>query len=176
METRKNSATNLFLSLSLTCQLHEDRDEDRDRRLRRVPSREQPPKPAGAGLLCPLGRRDDLGHLDPRLLPARRPAVAVVFYPAPGALEHAERVLGVPTRVQRHGRVRQHRRGGQQQHRRDPCPGQREPPAVREAQHREIDQLGDEDADGRRELEEDVEGAADVRRSHLGEVERDGLR
>ena len=158
------------LPLPLTCQLLEDRDEHRNRRLGRVRPCEQPPEPAGAGLLGPLGRGDDLSHLSSRLL------FRSLVVPSPGAPQHFQRVVGKAPRVQRDGRVRQHRRGGEQQDRGNAGAGQRQPPPEREAENGQVHQLRDEDADRGRELEEDVEGAADVRRGHLGEVERDGLR
>lgn len=154
----------------LTCQLLEDRDKHRDRRLCGVRPREQPPKPSGTGLNGALGRSDDLGHLDLGLLFSLAVAVS-----GAGALQHFEGVARVAAGVKGDGSVGKHRRGRQEQDRRDPGASQRQPPAKGEAEHRQVDQLRDQDADGGGELEEDVQGAADVRRGHLGEVEGDGL-
>jgi hypothetical protein len=95
---------------------------------------------------------------------------------APDLLEHGLALLQAAAFDEAVGGVRHEERAQGEQHRRDARQRQRQPPSPRvDLGGAVVDEVGEEDADGDVELEQDVEPAADPRRRDLRQEQGDGL-
>uniref|UniRef100_A0A804LG77 Uncharacterized protein n=1 Tax=Zea mays TaxID=4577 RepID=A0A804LG77_MAIZE len=95
---------------------------------------------------------------------------------APDPLEHGLALVQAAALDEAVGRVRHEERAQGEQRRRDACQRQRQPPPPRVDLGRAVvDEVGEQDADGDVELEQDVEPAADPRRRDLRQEQGNGL-